>query len=108
MCSSDLTAGAQRSLLTLPSGFSLFPLICYEVIFPQEIGDAIHGADVILNVTNDAWFGDTPGPYQHFQQARIRAVENGLPLVRGANSGISAESILSGASSKAWISIPKG
>ncbi|HEV7433727.1 MAG TPA: apolipoprotein N-acyltransferase, partial [Pseudorhizobium sp.] len=84
------TAGAQRSLLTLPSGFSLFPLICYEVIFPQEIGDAIHGADVILNVTNDAWFGDTPGPYQHFQQARIRAVENGLPLVRGANSGVSA------------------
>ena len=43
-----------------------------------------------MNVTNDAWFGDTPGPYQHFRQAQIRAVENGLPLLRAANNGISA------------------
>jgi apolipoprotein N-acyltransferase len=43
-----------------------------------------------VNVTNDAWFGDTPGPYQHFRQAQIRAVENGLPLLRAANNGISA------------------
>jgi len=47
-------------------------------------------AGAILNVTNDAWFGHTPGPYQHFQQARVRAVENGLPLIRSANNGISA------------------
>ena len=46
-------------------------------------------ADFIVNVTNDAWFGDTPGPYQHFRQAQMRAVENGLPLVRAANNGIS-------------------
>src|SRR5690606_30914735 len=66
------------------------PLICYEAIFPQEISAEIGNSDAILNITNDAWFGNTPGPYQHFQQARLRAVETGLPLIRGANSGISA------------------
>ncbi|MCJ8520425.1 apolipoprotein N-acyltransferase [Pseudorhizobium tarimense] len=84
------SAAANRSLLTLPSGQTLYPLICYEAIFPQEVGAEVAQADAILNITNDAWFGDTPGPYQHFQQARLRAVENGLPLLRDANSGISA------------------
>ena len=46
-------------------------------------------ADLIVNVTNDAWFGDTPGPYQHFRQAQVRSVENGVPLLRAANTGIS-------------------
>ncbi len=69
------------------------PLICYEAIFPTEIGDLVSGAERprwLLNVTDDAWFGQTPGPYQHFAQARLRAIELGLPLVRDANSGISA------------------
>ncbi|MEN3929730.1 apolipoprotein N-acyltransferase [Microvirga sp. W0021] len=64
--------------------------ICYEAIFPGEIlpqSGARPG--VIINVTNDAWFGDSPGPYQHFAQARLRSVEEGLSLVRTANSGIS-------------------
>ena len=84
------SASATRSLLTLPSGLTLYPLICYEAIFPGEIGGGVGRAAAILNITNDAWFGETPGPHQHFQQARIRAVENGLPLIRDANSGISA------------------
>lgn len=84
------SAAASRNVLTLPSGLSLYPLICYEVIFPNEIAADIGGASAILNVTNDAWFGNTPGPYQHFLQARLRAVENGTYLIRNANNGISA------------------
>ncbi|MGF9565462.1 apolipoprotein N-acyltransferase [Neorhizobium sp. JUb45] len=84
------TAGSRRSLITLPSGTSFYPLICYEAIFPDEITSDIEKASVILNITNDAWFGISPGPYQHFQQARIRAIETGLPLIRDANNGISA------------------
>nr|CAD6426725.1 apolipoprotein N-acyltransferase [Rhizobium sp. Q54] len=84
------TAAALRSPLPLPDGRTLYPLICYEIIFPQEVTDDVTSTAAILNITNDAWFGDTPGPYQHFQQARLRAVENGRPLLRGANSGISA------------------
>ncbi|NGO64766.1 apolipoprotein N-acyltransferase [Rhizobium daejeonense] len=84
------SAASRRSPLTLPSGVSLYPLICYEIIFPNEWMGDLGKAGVLLNITNDAWFGATPGPYQHFLQARIRAVETGLPLVRDANSGISA------------------
>ena len=83
-------SGARDHAL-LPAGErSFYPLICYEAIFPAEIGPAAETAAALLNVTNDAWFGQTPGPYQHFHQARLRAVENGLPLIRAANNGISA------------------
>jgi apolipoprotein N-acyltransferase len=85
--------GSGRRLLHVPGLPEAMPLICYEAIFPIEIGDLVSGAERprwLLNVTDDAWFGQTPGPYQHFAQARLRAIELGLPLVRDANSGISA------------------
>jgi apolipoprotein N-acyltransferase len=68
--------------------------ICYEAIFPRGVLATDPSREgrpgLILNVTNDAWFGATPGPYQHFAQARLRTVEQGLPMVRAANNGISA------------------
>ncbi len=92
------SAGSREGqrILTVPGLPPAAATICYEAIFPGGIVPAAHpGAaepvpGLILNVTNDAWFGDTPGPRQHFAQARLRAVEEGLPLVRDANTGISA------------------
>jgi apolipoprotein N-acyltransferase len=93
-----------RQLIALPGGFSpggrlrtlvvpgappVGPLICYEVIFPGAVVDPADRPAWLLNVTNDGWYGNTPGPYQHLLQARVRAVEEGLPLVRAANTGIS-------------------
>lgn len=84
------SSAATHRLLELPGGIRFYPLICYEAIFPDEISTEADGAMAFLNVTNDGWFGNSPGPYQHFQQARVRAVETGLPLIRDANNGISA------------------
>lgn len=84
------SAGNERHSITLPGGIRVLPFICYEVIFPDLVAIDVASSELIVNVTNDAWFGDTPGPYQHFRQAQVRAVENGLPLLRAANNGISA------------------
>jgi apolipoprotein N-acyltransferase len=85
--------GSGRRILHVPGLPDAMALVCYEAIFPIEFGGLMSGADRptwLLNVTDDAWFGLTPGPYQHFAQARLRAIELGVPLVRDANSGISA------------------
>lgn len=85
------SAGSQR-LLEIAGLPPVAATICYEAIFPGAIvpGPPAPRAGLILNVTNDAWFGDTPGPRQHFAQVRLRAVEEGVPVVRAANTGISA------------------
>ncbi len=83
------SAGSEVALIETPLGRAL-PMICYETIFPRHVRRAGERADYLLQITNDAWFGAFSGPFQHLQQARFRAVEQGLPLVRSANTGVSA------------------
>ena len=83
-------AGDRHRTYDLRGAPRFLPLICYEIVFPGAIVPSEDRPGWLLNVTNDAWFGISPGPYQHFQQARARAIEEGLPLVRAANNGISA------------------
>ncbi len=82
--------GAGPQTLHVPGLPALGPLICYEAIFPGQVIDERDRPALMVNVTNDAWFGDSTGPRQHLAAARLRAVEEGLPLVRAANTGISA------------------
>lgn len=96
-----LEAIGLRQLTGLRGGFSfgpsprpvidgISPLICYEAIFPSALIQGSERPRAFVNVTNDGWFGNTTGPRQHLHQARVRAVEEGIPLVRSANNGISA------------------
>ncbi len=84
------SAGSGPDVIDLGPLGKVLPLICYEVIFPREVNAAPERADWMLQITNDAWFGVWTGPFQHFAQARLRAIEQGLPMVRVANTGVSA------------------
>lgn len=86
----DLSAGPGPRTLTLPGLPPVGPLVCYEAIFPGAVIDRANRPQWLLNVTNDAWYGVSSGPFQHLAIARVRAVEEGLPLVRAANNGVSA------------------
>ena len=98
----DYIHGTSEPFFQLPHYGVIRPLICYEVIFPglgAGLGAGFGGMfgnrqgprpDILVNLTNGSWFGGTPGPYQHLAQARMRAVEEGIPMVRVANTGISA------------------
>lgn len=81
--------GSSRKLLSTGIGSKFLPLICYEIIFSGRLWNNSERPNWIVNLTNDGWFGNTPGPYQHLRQSVLRGVEEGLPVVRVANSGIS-------------------
>ena len=88
--SMNFSPGPGPRTLHLPGLPALSPIICYEAIFPGAVADDADRPGMLVNVTNDGWFGTSTGPFQHFATARFRAVEEGIPLLRAANTGVSA------------------
>ena len=86
----DFVAGENNHLVAVPGIGQVQTLICYEVIFAGQVIAPPNRPDLMVNITNDAWFGTTIGPWQHLYQSQMRAVEEGIPLMRVANTGISA------------------
>ncbi|TNF59093.1 MAG: apolipoprotein N-acyltransferase, partial [Rhodobacteraceae bacterium] len=84
------SAGPGPQLVDLPGIGAALPLICYEAVFPQFARMNGDRPDLLVQLTNDAWFGEWSGPFQHLAQARMRAIEQGVPMVRAANTGVSA------------------
>jgi len=85
----DFSRGPGNQTIRLPGLPPFSPLICYEAIFPGAVVEQRDRPDWMLNITNDAWYGISIGPYQHFAQTRLRAVEEGIPMIRVANTGVS-------------------
>ena len=86
----DFSSSYQIKSIAINKYYKFVPLICYEILFSDLIFKSLdQDTSVIINITNDAWFGNTIGPIQHFQYAKIRAVEFGIPVIRVANTGYS-------------------
>lgn len=85
----DFSSGAKNETLNIQGFPSISPLICYEGIFPSHVKDQESQPQLLINVTNDGWYGKSSGPYQHFNIARTRSIEEGIPMLRAANTGIS-------------------
>ena len=88
---SDFTSGNNIRLLKTSNNLNILPIICYEIIFLNDLLNLDNiNSELLINITNDAWFGDLSGPYQHFYLSRMRTVEFNKPLIRVSNNGISA------------------
>jgi apolipoprotein N-acyltransferase len=84
------SAGKSGTPMILSNSVKILPMICYEIIFPRAVSAARQDADVIVQISNDAWFGGFSGPAQHLEITRLRAIEQGMPIIRVSNSGVSA------------------
>ena len=87
---SSFTPGSPRQPNLYALSHEIAPFICYEILYPELVASRTGGADVLLTISNDAWFGTSAGPHQHFQMTRLRALETGRWLLRGTNNGITA------------------
>lgn len=87
---SAFSAGSSDQVPLKAAGITLAPLICYEVVYPELVSQSVPEADVLLTISNDAWFGDSIGPLQHLEMAQMRALETGRYLIRSTGSGVSA------------------
>lgn len=99
------SAGPGARVIDMGDLGKALPLICYEGVFARDLRAAPERADFLLLITNDAWFGKISGPYQHLAQARLRSAEMGLPMIRVANTGVSA---MIDATGRVTASIPMG
>ena len=86
----DFSSGNDSQPLLQAAGYPVATSICYEVVFGEQIIKALPEAAMLVNVSNDAWFGDSLAPQQHLEMARMRARETGRPMLRATNTGISA------------------
>ena len=87
---SFMSSGPAGQAALRAGAFRVSPSICYEVVYPDLVAQGARGADLLITISNDSWFGDSIGPLQHLQMARMRALENGRYLIRGTNNGVSA------------------
>ena len=90
---SSFSPGDKRAIINLGKEFNeklILPLICYEIIYPAKIKKKNQYPDLVVNISEDAWFGKSIGPYQHFTKAIYRSIEEGVFIARSANKGISA------------------
>ena len=87
---SNFAPGPEQQAVLWAGSHQIAPFICYEIVYPDFVTKNSRGADFLVTVSNDSWFGDSIGPLQHLQMARFRALETGRPLLRGTNNGVSA------------------
>jgi len=87
---SQFTAGPEDQGTLRVDATPVAPFICYEVVYPDFVRQQSRAADLLITISNDTWFGDSAGPWQHFQMARFRAAELGKDLIRSTNDGVSA------------------
>lgn len=90
MPTSHFMGGPEKQEALRVGAFRVAPSICYEVVYPEQVAWGARRSDLLITISNDAWFGDSIGPLQHLQMARMRALENGRYMIRGTNNGISA------------------